>query len=208
MAIATTEEKNMLMRCLREFEDRTFIVKEKEKDFQLYRFLQNHEDDVRSALELSGYELAHHQDQGVYRKYQTEEVSEIVGARTGRLKFTPEQISLLFILWGIHAAKSFTNKDVYTTMGQLNDSLEQNNVKMSARQREEALKIFKKYKLIDFPGSGDNLRGDEGFKIRIYESVTFGMSSEQTIAVTEELTKQKNGDPQIESAVDDEEGEK
>ena len=46
------------------------------------------------------------------------------------------------------------------------------------------------------------------FKIRIYESVTFGMSSEQTIAVTEELTKQKNGDPQIESAVDDEEGEK
>lgn len=189
MAIVTQEDRHFMARCLRELLDKTFILGDLEKDERMYKFIRTHLEDAREALLVLGYDLQIDENVKVVMLIQDESVNEVQGLKRRNLqRFSTEQLRIMFVLWSLYLSKSLVDKEVLTDVGTINDNIEMNQFKIPPAKREEALKLFKRFKLIHY--NGDE-RKDKTV-VEIYPSIMFGMPGDLVNKKQAELMRKIN----------------
>ena len=130
----------------------------------------------------------------------SEEDEETVGLkRANVVAFTTTQYHLLLVLWKIYLENLGYSEGNFITKGDLIDKILSYGDIASKQELSAALKLFKKYSLINF---NDNEEGED-MLIQLYPSLQFGWDIPQFEAVVKEYVKEED----TEAESDDEEGD-
>ena len=137
---------------------------------------------------------------GVCMLCMSEEDEETVGLkRANVVSFTTTQYHLLLVLWKIYLENLGYSEGNFITKGDLIDKILSYGDIASKQELSAALKLFKKYSLINF---SDNEEGED-MLIQLYPSLQFGWDIPQFEAVVNEYIKEEDTAAQS----DDEEGD-
>ena len=137
---------------------------------------------------------------GVCMLCMSEEDEETVGLkRANVVSFTTTQYHLLLVLWKIYLENLGYSEGNFITKGDLIDKILSYGDIASKQELSAALKLFKKYSLINF---SDNEEGED-MLIQLYPSLQFGWDIPQFETVVNEYIKEE--DAAVQS--DDEEGD-
>ena len=199
--ISVKEENNILFkRCIRKLLDSTFIVGD--KDEKLYAFVsrESNRQDISEYLRMIGFDVMVEDKSGVCMLCMSEEDEETVGLkRANVVSFTTTQYHLLLVLWKIYLENLGYSEGNFITKGDLIDKILSYGDIASKQELSGALKLFKKYSLINF---NDNEEGED-MLIQLYPSLQFGWDIPQFEAVVNEYIKEED----TEAESDDEEGD-
>lgn len=199
--ISIKEENNILFkRCIRKLLDSTFIVGE--KDEKLYSFLarESNRQDISDYLRMIGFDVLVDTNVRIAMLKPYEADEETVGLKRANVViFSTEQYHILLVLWEIYLENIGYNDENVVLKGDLVDKLKTYEVDADKKELAAALKLFKKYSLIDY----DTKDNSEDAIITLYPSLQFGWDLAQFKTVTEEYMK-KNDD---ENETDEETGE-
>lgn len=188
MAIKTVEDRYELARCIRELLSRTFIVRELENDEKQYRFSINHKDEIREVLYACGYDINVDDEAGVIMLEQHEDFWDVPGLKKKCMHtFKKDQIMIYLVLLQIYYRVMFDTETVATTIGDINDAIELNNMQISPKTREDALREFKKYKLISYQAEKERVADTI---VTIYPSIRFAINMEEIKAIIERLNEE------------------
>lgn len=188
MAIKTVEDRYELARCIRELLSRTFIVRELENDEKQYRFSINHKDEIREVLYACGYDINVDDEAGVIMLEQHEDFWDVPGLKKKCMRtFKKDQIMIYLVLLQIYYRVMFDTETVATTIGDINDAIELNNMQISPKTREDALREFKKYKLISYQTEKERVADTI---VTIYPSIRFAINMEEIKAIIERLNEE------------------
>lgn len=188
MAIKTVEDRYELARCIRELLSRTFIVRELENDEKQYRFSINHKDEIREVLYACGYDINVDDEAGVIMLEQHEDFWDVPGLKKKSMHtFKKDQIMIYLVLLQIYYRVMFDTETVATTIGDINDAIELNNMQISPKTREDALREFKKYKLISYQTEKERVADTI---VTIYPSIRFAINMEEIKAIIERLNEE------------------
>lgn len=204
LSISIKEENNiMFKRCIRKLLDSTFIVGQ--KDERLYSFIarESNRQDVSEYLRMIGFDVLVDTNVRIAMLKPHEADEEAVGLkRANVVSFSTEQYHILLVLWEIYLENLGYSDENVVLKGDLVDKLKAYEVDADKKDLAAALKIFKKYDLIDY----DSKDNSEDAIITLYPSLQFGWDLAQFKTVTEEYMKNDSVDPK-ESVDDGEDGE-
>ncbi len=199
--LSIKEENGILFkRCIRKLLSSTFILRD--KDEKLYAFIsrESNRQDISEYLRMIGLDVMIEDKSGVCMLCMSEEDEETVGLkRANVVSFTTTQYHLLLVLWKIYLENLGYSEGNFITKGDLIDKILSYGDIASKQELSAALKLFKKYSLINF---SDNEEGED-MLIQLYPSLQFGWDIPQFEAVVNEYIKEE--DAAVQS--DDEEGD-
>ena len=199
--LSIKEENGILFkRCIRKLLSSTFILRD--KDEKLYAFIsrESNRQDTSEYLRMIGLDVMLEAKSGVCMLCMSEEDEETVGLkRANVVSFTTTQYHLLLVLWKIYLENLGYSEGNFITKGDLIDKILSYGDIASKQELSAALKLFKKYSLINF---SDNEEGED-MLIQLYPSLQFGWDIPQFEAVVNEYIKEEDTAAQS----DDEEGD-
>lgn len=186
--ISIKEENNILFkRCIRKLLDSTFIVGD--KDEKLYAFIsrESNQQDISDYLRMIGFDVLVDTNVRIAMLKPYEADEEMVGLkRANVVSFTTEQYHLLLVLWEVYLENLGYSEENVVMRGDLIDKIKAYEVGMDRTKLSTAMKIFKKYNLIDY-----DLKDEaEDAIIVLYPSLQFGWDLAQFQTVTAEYMKQ------------------
>lgn len=194
--ISIKEENNILFkRCVRKLLESTFIVGEKEEKLFSFIARESNKQDISDYLRMIGFDVLVDTNikMAMLKPYEADE--ETVGLkRANVVTFSTEQYHILLVLWEIYLENlehDYTNE---VLKGDLIDKLKAYEVDADKKGLALALKLFKKYSLIDY----DSKDNSEDAIITLYPSLQFGWDLAQFKTVTEEYIK-KDSDEESET---------
>ena len=201
LQLSIKEENGILFkRCIRKLLSSTFILRD--KDEKLYAFVsrESNRQDISEYLRMIGFDVMVEDKSGVCMLCMSEEDEETVGLKRANLvSFTTTQYHLLLVLWKIYLENLGYSEGNFITKGDLIDKILSYGDIASKQELSAALKLFKKYSLINF---SDNEEGED-MLIQLYPSLQFGWDIPQFEAVVNEYIKEEDTAAQS----DDEEGD-
>lgn len=201
LQLSIKEENGILFkRCIRKLLSSTFILRD--KDEKLYAFVsrESNRQDISEYLRMIGFDVMVEDKSGVCMLCMSEEDEETVGLkRANVVAFTTTQYHLLLVLWKIYLENLGYSEGNFITKGDLIDKILSYGDIASKQELSGALKLFKKYSLINF---NDNEEGED-MLIQLYPSLQFGWDIPQFEAVVKEYAKEED----TEAESDDEEGD-
>lgn len=199
--LSIKEENGILFkRCIRKLLSSTFILRD--KDEKLYAFIsrESNRQDISEYLRMIGLDVMVEDKSGVCMLCMSEEDEETVGLkRANVVSFTTTQYHLLLVLWKIYLENLGYSEGNFITKGDFIDKILSYGDIASKQELSAALKLFKKYSLINF---SDNEEGED-MLIQLYPSLQFGWDIPQFETVVNEYIKEE--DAAVQS--DDEEGD-
>lgn len=199
--LSIKEENGILFkRCIRKLLSSTFILRDKNE--KLYAFIsrESNRQDISEYLRMIGLDVMVEDKSGVCMLCMSEEDEETVGLkRANVVSFTTTQYHLLLVLWKIYLENLGYSEGNFITKGDLIDKILSYGDIASKQELSAALKLFKKYSLINF---SDNEEGED-MLIQLYPSLQFGWDIPQFETVVNEYIKEE--DAAVQS--DDEEGD-
>ena len=199
--LSIKEENGILFkRCIRKLLSSTFILRD--KDEKLYAFIsrESNRQDISEYLRMIGLDVMVEDKSGVCMLCMSEEDEETVGLkRANVVSFTTTQYHLLLVLWKIYLENLGYSEGNFITKGDLIDKILSYGDIASKQELSAALKLFKKYSLINF---SDHEEGED-MLIQLYPSLQFGWDIPQFETVVNEYVKEED----IEAESDDEEGD-
>lgn len=199
--LSIKEENGILFkRYIRKLLSSTFILRD--KDEKLYAFIsrESNRQDISEYLRMIGLDVMVEDKSGVCMLCMSEEDEETVGLkRANVVSFTTTQYHLLLVLWKIYLENLGYSEGNFITKGDLIDKILSYGDIASKQELSAALKLFKKYSLINF---SDNEEGED-MLIQLYPSLQFGWDIPQFETVVNEYIKEE--DAAVQS--DDEEGD-
>ena len=201
LQLSIKEENGILFkRCIRKLLSSTFILRDKNE--KLYAFIsrESNRQDISEYLRMIGLDVMVEDKSGVCMLCMSEEDEETVGLkRANVVSFTTTQYHLLLVLWKIYLENLGYSEGNFITKGDLIDKILSYGDIASKQELSAALKLFKKYSLINF---SDNEEGED-MLIQLYPSLQFGWDIPQFEAVVHEYIKEEDTAAQS----DDEEGD-
>lgn len=201
LQLSIKEENGILFkRCIRKLLSSTFILRD--KDEKLYAFVsrESNRQDISEYLRMIGLDVMVEDKSGVCMLCMSEEDEETVGLkRANVVAFTTTQYHLLLMLWKIYLENLGYSEGNFITKGDLIDKILSYGDIASKQELSAALKLFKKYSLINF---SDHEEGED-MLIQLYPSLQFGWDIPQFETVVNEYVKEED----IEAESDDEEGD-
>lgn len=179
------KEENFLLfkRCIRKLLESTFIVGD--KDEKLYSFLsrESNRQDVSDYLRMMGFDVLVDTNVRIAMLKPHESDEDEVGLkRANVISFSAEQYHILLVLWEIYLENLGYHEENLVTMGDFIDKLKAYEVDVERKDLSTALRLFKKYDLIDY----DPKDHSEEAVITLYPSLQFGWDLAQFKTVTEE----------------------
>ena len=190
LQLSIKEENGILFkRCIRKLLSSTFILRD--KDEKLYAFVsrESNRQDISEYLRLIGFDVMVEDKSGVCMLCMSEEDEETVGLkRANVVAFTTTQYHLLLVLWKIYLENLGYSEGNFITKGDLIDKILSYGDIASKQELSGALKLFKKYSLINF---NDNEEGED-MLIQLYPSLQFGWDIPQFEAVVKEYVKEED----------------
>ena len=185
--ISVKEENNILFkRCIRKLLDSTFIVGD--KDEKLYAFIsrESNRQDISDYLRMIGFDVLVDTNVRIAMLKLYEADEEAVGLkRANVVSFTTEQYHLLLVLWEVYLENLGYSDENVVMRGDLIDKIKVYEVDLDKTKLSAAMKIFKKYNLIDY----DVKEESEDAIITLYPSLQFGWYIAQFQTVTAEYRK-------------------
>lgn len=198
--ISIKEENNILFkRCVRKLLDSTFIVGD--KDTKLYAFIsrESNRQDVSDYLRMIGFDVLVDSNVRIAMLKSHEADEEAIGLkRANVLTFTTDQYHLLLVLWEMYLENLGYNDDNVVILGDLIDKIQVYEVDMDSNKLFAAMKIFKKYDLIDY----DLKNKSEDAVITLYPSLQFGWDIAQFKIVSAEYMKSEQIEDDLEVAIE------
>lgn len=189
--ISVKEENNILFkRCIRKLLDSTFIVGD--KDEKLYSFIsrESNRQDISDYLRMIGFDVQVDINVRIAMLKPHEADEEAVGLkRANVVSFTTEQYHLLLVLWEVYLENLGYSSENVVQRGDLIDKIKAYEVDVDKSRLSTAMKIFKKYDLIDYDVKDES----EEAIITLYPSLQFGWDIAQFQTVTAEYMKNGNG---------------
>ena len=186
--ISVKEENNILFkRCIRKLLDSTFIVGD--KDEKLYAFIsrESNRQDISDYLRMIGFDVLVDTNVRIAMLKLYEADEEAVGLkRANVVSFTTEQYHLLLVLWEVYLENLGYSDENVVMRGDLIDKIKVYEVDLDKTKLSAAMKIFKKYNLIDY----DVKEESEDVIITLYPSLQFGWDIAQFQTVTAEYRKE------------------
>lgn len=187
LSISIREENNILFkRCIRKLLDSTFIVGD--KDEKLYSFIsrESNRQDISDYLRMIGFDVLVDTNVKIAMLKPHEADEEAVGLkRANVVSFTTEQYHLLLVLWEVYLENLGYSEENVVMRGDLIDKIKAYEVDADKSRLSSAMKIFKKYDLIDYDIKDES----EEAIITLYPSLQFGWDIAQFQTVTEEYMK-------------------
>jgi hypothetical protein len=187
LSISIKEENNILFkRCVRKLLDSTFIVGD--KDEKLYSFIsrESNRQDISDYLRMIGFDVFVDTNVKIAMLKPYEADEDAVGLkRANVVSFTTEQYHLLLVLWEVYLENLGYSEENVVMRGDLIDKIKAYEVDVDKSRLSAAMKIFKKYDLIDY-----NIKDEsEDAIITLYPSLQFGWDIAQFQTVTAEYMK-------------------
>lgn len=187
--ISVKEENSILFkRCIRKLLESTFIVGD--KDEKLYAFIsrESNRQDISDYLRMIGFDVFVDNNANVriamLKPYEADE--EAVGLkRANVISLTTEQYHLLLVLWEAYLENLGYYDENIVMRGDLIDKIKAYEVDIDKAKLAAAMKIFKKYNLIDYDVKDES----EEALITLYPSLQFGWDIAQFQTVTAEYMK-------------------
>jgi hypothetical protein len=202
--ISIKEENNILFkRCIRKLLDSTFIVGD--KDEKLYAFIsrESNRQDISDYLRMVGFDVLVDTNVRIAMLKPHEADEEAVGLkRANVVSFSTEQYHLLLVLWEIYLENLGYSDENVVMRGDLIDKIKAYEVDVDKPKLSAAMKIFKKYDLIDYDIKDES----EDAIITLYPSLQFGWDIAQFQTVTAEYMKDSADGDDV-NIVDSENGE-
>ena len=199
--ISLKEENNILFkRCIRKLLDSTFIVGD--KDDKMYSFIsrESNRQDISDYLRMMGFDIFVDTNVRIAMLKPHEADEEAVGLkRANVVTFTTEQYHLLLVLWEVYLENLGYNNENVVMRGDLIDKIKAYEVDMDSNKLSTAMKIFKKYDLVDF----DLKDKTEDAIITLYPSLQFGWDVAQFQTVSAEYMKNNQDEGDLEEQVSD-----
>ena len=187
LSISIKEENNILFkRCVRKLLDSTFIVGD--KDEKLYSFIsrESNRQDISDYLRMIGFDVFVDTNVKIAMLKPYEADEEAVGLkRANVVSFTTEQYHLLLVLWEVYLENLGYSEENVVMRGDLIDKIKAYEVDVDKSRLSAAMKIFKKYDLIDYDIKDES----EDAIITLYPSLQFGWDIAQFQTVTAEYMK-------------------
>ena len=187
LSISIKEENNILFkRCVRKLLDSTFIVGD--KDEKLYSFIsrESNRQDISDYLRMIGFDVLVDTNVKIAMLKPHEADEEAVGLkRANVVSFTTEQYHLLLVLWEVYLENLGYSEENVVMRGDLIDKIKAYEVDVDKSRLSAAMKIFKKYDLIDYDIKDES----EDAIITLYPSLQFGWDIAQFQTVTAEYMK-------------------
>lgn len=200
--ISIKEENNILFkRCVRKLLESTFIVGEKEEKLFSFIARESNKQDISDYLRMIGFDVLVDTNIKIAMLKPYEADEETVGLkRANVVTFSTEQYHILLVLWEIYLENLEHNYTNEVLKGDLIDKLKAYEVDADKKGLAIAIKLFKKYSLIDY----DSKDNSEDAIITLYPSLQFGWDLAQFQTVTEEYIK-KDSDEESETEDGEEE---
>lgn len=187
LSISIKEENSILFkRCVRKLLDSTFIVGD--KDEKLYSFIsrESNRQDISDYLRMIGFDVFVDANVKIAMLKPYEADEDAVGLkRANVVSFTTEQYHLLLVLWEVYLENLGYSEENVVMRGDLIDKIKAYEVDVDKSRLSAAMKIFKKYDLIDYDIKDES----EDAIITLYPSLQFGWEIVQFQTVTEEYMK-------------------
>lgn len=187
LSISIKEENNILFkRCVRKLLDSTFIVGD--KDEKLYSFIsrESNRQDISDYLRMIGFDVFVDTNVKIAMLKPYEADEDAVGLkRANVVSFTTEQYHLLLVLWEVYLENLGYSEENVVMRGDLIDKIKAYEVDVDKSRLSAAMKIFKKYDLIDYDIKDES----EDAIITLYPSLQFGWDITQFQTVTAEYMK-------------------
>ncbi len=187
LSISIKEENNILFkRCVRKLLDSTFIVGD--KDEKLYSFIsrESNRQDISDYLRMIGFDVFVDTNVKIAMLKPYEADEDAVGLkRANVVSFTTEQYHLLLVLWEVYLENLGYSEENVVMRGDLIDKIKAYEVDVDKSRLSAAMKIFKKYDLIDYDIKDES----EDAIITLYPSLQFGWDIAQFQTVTAEYMK-------------------
>ena len=187
LSISIKEENNILFkRCVRKLLDSTFIVGD--KDEKLYSFIsrESNRQDISDYLRMIGFDVFVDTNVKIAMLKPYEADEDAVGLkRANVVSFTTEQYHLLLILWEVYLENLGYSEENVVMRGDLIDKIKAYEVDVDKSRLSAAMKIFKKYDLIDYDIKDES----EDAIITLYPSLQFGWDIAQFQTVMAEYMK-------------------
>lgn len=190
--ISIKEENNILFkRCVRKLLESTFIVGEKEEKLFSFIARESNRQDISDYLRMIGFDVLVDTNIKIAMLKSYEADEETVGLkRANVVTFSTEQYHILLVLWEIYLENLGHNYTNEVLKGDLIDKLKAYEVDADKKDLAIALKLFKKYSLIDY----DSKDNSEYAIITLYPSLQFGWDLAQFKTVTEEYIKKDSAE--------------
>ena len=187
LSISIKEENNILFkRCVRKLLDSTFIVGD--KDEKLYSFIsrESNRQDISDYLRMIGFDVFVDTNVKIAMLKPYEADEDAVGLkRANVVSFTTEQYHLLLVLWEVYLENLGYSEENVVMRGDLIDKIKAYEVDVDKSRLSAAMKIFKKYDLIDYDIKDES----EDAIITLYPSLQFGWDIAQFQTVTAEYMR-------------------
>lgn len=187
LSISIKEENSILFkRCIRKLLDSTFIVGD--KDEKLYSFIsrESNRQDISDYLRMIGFDVLVDTNVRIAMLKPHEADEESVGLkRANVVSFTTEQYHLLLVLWEVYLENLGYSEENVVMRGDLIDKIKAYEVDVDKSRLSAAMKIFKKYDLIDYDIKDES----EEAIITLYPSLQFGWDITQFQTVSAEYMK-------------------
>lgn len=202
LSISIKEENFVLFkRCIRKMLESTFIVGEKDETLYSYIARESNRQDVSDFLRMIGFDVFVDTNVRIAMLKPFEADEETVGLkRANVVRFSTEQYHILLVLWEIYLENLGYDEENIVTKGDLVDKLHAYEVDAEKKDLAQALKVFKKYDLIDY----DPKDNTEEAIITLYPSLQFGWDLAQFKVVSEEYMKNSSEEEKDEDSTDDE----
>ncbi len=202
LSISIKEENYILFkRCIRKMLESTFIVGEKDEALYSYIARESNRQDVSDYLRMMGFDVFVDTNVKIAMLKPFEADEETVGLkRANVVRFSTEQYHILLVLWEIYLENLGYDEENIVTKGDLVDKLHAYEVDAEKKDLAQALKVFKKYDLIDY----DPKDNTEEAIITLYPSLQFGWDLAQFRVVSEEYMKITSEEEKDEDSTDDE----
>ena len=201
LSISIKEENNILFkRCVRKLLDSTFIVGD--KDEKLYSFIsrESNRQDISDYLRMIGFDVFVDTNVKIAMLKPYEADEDAVGLkRANVVSFTTEQYHLLLVLWEVYLENLGYSEENVVMRGDLIDKIKAYEVDVDKSRLSAAMKIFKKYDLIDYDIKDES----EDAIITLYPSLQFGWDIAQFQTVTAEYMKGSVGSDDEEATYSD-----
>lgn len=194
--LSIKEENGILFkRCIRKLLSSTFILRDKDEKLYAFAARESNRQDISEYLRMIGFDVMVEDKSGVCMLCMSEEDEETVGLkRVNVVSFTTVQYHLLLVLWKIFLENLGYSEGNFITKGDLVDKILSYGEIASKQELSGALKLFKKYSLINF---SDNEEGED-MLIQLYPSLQFGWDIPQFEAVVSEYIKTEDAEDEEE----------
>lgn len=183
------EELMKFKRCVRKLLDSNFIVADKDPILFDYLSYSSNRVDISNYLKIMGYDIVVDDELKYAMLIQNESDIETVGLKKiNHVSFSNNEVLTLLILWLLFLERFGKAEETYIEFGDIVDMQKQYAISMSPNELKNALKIFKKFSLINYNES--DVRSDTS--ITLYPTLQFAMDKDQFLGVVKEMAADLN----------------